>query len=351
MVSEMSRGFREDCFAFLNEFTKHESIEFRHFCHEWKKINFQYVFHGRSSDVEMVEFVNEALLMVKHLFISSKKPLEKIGAFYLLYALYFKQPTNMFCKIRVTPANWTEIKQFVKSPSRDSLEVPVIFWKLFLGDAFRFVQDEKGYGYDGFFVKGTETNRLDDKVRESFKIIKEAEKDFKKMKSITGLFTALDALEMGYNEMKESLDETEPAADKIPQSNLMQSLHQDLDVVIAILNTDDVVAGGSTSGAGGSGTVTASTGGEDQGDDLAVHSSENIGAKRSSLRERAFKRKVHKKDLQIASAASTSQTSISSTSQSMRPRATKKRDVNTSVLIDEDIVGWTSTDEDEPTIL
>lgn len=208
MVSELSRGFREDCYSFLTEFMRHESMEFRHFCNEWKRMNFQFVFYGRNTDVDMVAFVTEALAIVKQIFLSSKIPLEKIGAFFLLYVLYFKQPTDRFCKIRVTLPDWREFKRFTQQPAphQYSLEISASFWKMFICDAFRFVQDELEHGYDSFFGKGTQTGRFDDKVRESFKIVKEAEKDFLAMKASTGLFTALDALEMGYNEMKESLD-------------------------------------------------------------------------------------------------------------------------------------------------
>lgn len=163
---------------------------------------------GRNTDVEMVAFVTEALVIVKKIFLHTRKPLEKIGAFYLMYALYFKQPNEQFCKIRVTMADWAEFKRFAQWPTMEhqSAEIAAIFWKMFIGDAFRFVQDELEYGYDPFFVKGDQSGRFDDKARESFKLVRQAEKEFQAMKSATGLYTALDALEMGYNEMKEALD-------------------------------------------------------------------------------------------------------------------------------------------------
>ncbi|XP_065091205.1 snRNA-activating protein complex subunit 1-like isoform X1 [Ochlerotatus camptorhynchus] len=342
MVSELSRGFREDCYTFLTEFNRHESMEFRHFCYEWKRMNFQFVFYGRNTDVDMVAFVAEALTIVKQIFLSSKNPLEKIGAFYLLYTLYFKQPTERFCKIRVTLVDWREFKRFIQRPAPEqySLEIAAIFWKMFIGDAFRFVQDELEYGYDSFFGKGTQMGRFDDKSREAFKIVKEAENDFLAMKASTGLFTALDALEMGYNEMKESLDETEPttgsSGDKIPQSNLMQSLHKDLDALISILNTSN----------------EAQAGDDDASDALLAaefQSSDNIGAKRSSLRERAFRRKVHRKDLQIATASNDGVGSSTGSSRQLRPRATKKRDMNSSVMTDDAVFEAMSTDDDDPT--
>lgn len=356
MVSEISRGFREDCYNFLNGFTSHQSVDFRYFCQEWKRTSFNLIFYARNTEVELVEFTNEALLIAKHIFLSAKMPLERIGAFYLLYALYFKQPTEYFCKIRVTLSDWREIKRFVLDRPEDEVpQMVVIFWKMFIGDAFRFVQDEKEYGYDTFFIKGMQSNKYDDKVRESFKIIREAEKDFKSMKSITGLFTALDALEMGYNEMKESLDETEASSssnttttDKIPQSNLMQSLHKDLDAIIKVLSPDE-----GTSGAGAADANTSGGGTGGAGDELAVHSNESIGAKRSSLRERAFRRKINRRDLQIAT-ATVSTTSIGfggssgSPSKGIRPRATKIKDVNTPVFANVTL-GSTdmSTDEDD----
>lgn len=339
MVSELSRGFREDCYAFLVEFSRHESLEFRHFCHEWKRNNMQFVFYGRNTDVDMVAFVTEALTIVKQIFLSSKIALEKVGAFYLLYALYFKQPTGRFCKIRVTLMNWREFKRFIQwpAPEQRSQEIAAIFWKMFICDAFRFVQDELEHGYDSFFGKGTQSGRFEDKSRESFKVVKEAEKDFVAMTAGTGLFTALDALEMGYNEMKESLDETEPttgsSGGKIPQSNLMQSLHKDLNALISILNTSN----------------EAKAGDEIASDALVPEefdSNENIGAKRSSLRERAFRRKVHRKDLQIATASHDGVGSSSSRLQ--RPRATKNRGMNSSVMTDDVVFETISTDDDDP---
>lgn len=343
MVSELSSGFREDCYAFLTEFSRHESIEFRHFCFEWKRMNFQFIFYGRNTDVDMVAFVTEVLAIVKQIFLNSKIPLEKIGAFYLLYALYFKQPTERFCKIRVTLIDWREFIRFIQRPVSDqySLEIAAIFWKMFISDAFQFVQDELEHGYDSFFGKATQTGRFDDKSRDSFKIVKEAEKDFLAMKTSTGLFTALDALEMGYNEMKESLDETEPTSgssgDKIPQSNLMQSLHKDLDALISIFNTPSEAQDGDDDVAAAA-LMTAE-----------LLSSENIGAKRSSLRERAFRRKVNRKDLQIATASHDGVGSSTGNSRQLRPRSTKNRGINSSVMTDDALFEAMSTDDDDPT--
>ncbi|XP_062562254.1 snRNA-activating protein complex subunit 1 isoform X1 [Armigeres subalbatus] len=330
MVSEVSRGFREDCYDLLAAFARHESIEFRHFCQEWKRMNFQFIFYGRNTDVEMIAFVTEALVIVKKIFLNTRKPLDKIGAFFLMYAMYFKQPNEKFCKIRVTMKDWTEFKRFAQWPTMEyhSAEISAIFWKMFIGDAFRFVQSEFEYGYDSFFVKGDQSGRFDDKSRESFKLVRQAEKEFLAMKSNTGLYTALDALEMGYNEMKESLEETEPSgssSDKIPQSNLMQGLHRDLDVLIAILNTSNEPR---------------------PEDDLADNpDGESIGTKRSTLKDKAFARKVQRRDMQIAT--STQDAGGGSSGSLRRPRATKKRDPNSSLMSNDARLEVMSSDDDE----
>ncbi|XP_055595420.1 snRNA-activating protein complex subunit 1 [Uranotaenia lowii] len=359
MASELSRGFREDCYGLIHDFARNDSLDFRYFCQEWKKANFHLVFYGRNTDTELIEFINEGLLISKYIFLKAKKPLEKVGAFYLLYTLYFKQPTNMFCKIRVTLNQWQEMKDFVQQPvpERECHQIAAIFWKMFIAEAFRFVVDDREHGYDPFFIKGLQSSRYDERVCESFKIIKEAEKDFKAMKSNTGLFTALDALEMGYNEMKESLDEpdvtmgdqvtsSDPPADKIPQSNLMETLHKDLDTLIAILNTNDKQQQQPQQSA------TSEEEGRDA-DRSEVQSSDNIGDKRSSIRDKAFRRKVQRRDLQIATAStssgSSSQVSSSNTGNYTKPRGLKFRRVNTSqVLVNSDLyANLESSDEDE----
>lgn len=62
-----------------------------------------------------------------------------------MYAMYFKQPTKDFCKFRFTLADWTKMKTFYDSINGEPtiyLQARAIFWRLWQGNAFRFVECE-----------------------------------------------------------------------------------------------------------------------------------------------------------------------------------------------------------------
>ncbi|KFB45913.1 AGAP010319-PA-like protein [Anopheles sinensis] len=164
-------------------------------------------FSGRNTAVELVDYTNEIFYIVKQFFFCCQIQLERIGAFYLLYALYFKQPIFLFCKIRITLDDWRAMKEFIKVPY-NGCEVPqlaAILWKLFKAEAFQFVQEELESGFDNFFHK-TLYNRYDYNVQDSFKPYRHLEKEIQAMQGTNGIIKAVEILEMGYNEMKEALD-------------------------------------------------------------------------------------------------------------------------------------------------
>ncbi|XP_053680724.1 snRNA-activating protein complex subunit 1 [Anopheles nili] len=287
MASVISNGFREDCSEFLGDFAKLGIPDYKTFCKEWKRSNMQYIFYGRNSDVEMAEFISEVFYTVKKFFFNCKDPLERIGAFYLLYTLYFKQPLFMFCKIRLTLLEWKIMKNFAKIPYNDQQlhQVTVIFWKLFKSDAFRFVQDELEQGFDRFFHKYA-SNSFD--TVGSFRTNKDLEKELQSLTSSSGLMNATEILEMGYNEMKEALDDGEWSSndsiggDKLPQSNLMGNLRNDINSLLEMLGS---IEHPTISQANPQGTI--------------VGEADSMGAKRYSLRRKAYTQAVKKKVYRI----------------------------------------------------
>ncbi|XP_058116934.1 snRNA-activating protein complex subunit 1 [Anopheles coustani] len=292
MVSRLSNGFREDCSKFLMDFAKLGSPSFQSFCQEWKRTNFQYIFCGRSTVFELVDYTSEIFYIVKQFFKCCQIQLERIGAFYLLYALYFKQPIFLFCKIRITLDDWRAMKEFIKVPY-NGCEVPqmaAILWKLFKAEAFQFVQEELESGFDYFFHK-TLYNRYDYNVQDSFKPYRHLEKELQAMQGTNGIIKAVEILEMGYNEMKEALDDCEASSshgivgDKIPQSTLMESLRKDVDHLMGVMGTSSAQEGSYEAEK----SVTNEK--EDQ---------YSIGTKRYSIRRNAYKRVVKQKKFKIA---------------------------------------------------
>uniref|UniRef100_A0A182JZC6 MPN domain-containing protein n=1 Tax=Anopheles christyi TaxID=43041 RepID=A0A182JZC6_9DIPT len=205
MASAISSGFREDCSEFLSDFAKLKATDYHTFCQEWKRTNFQYIFFGRNTDAEMAEYLGEIFYTVKKMFIASKNQFERIGSFYLLYTLYFKQPLFMFCKIRLTLMEWRVMKDFARHPynGQELPQITVILWKMFKSDAFRFVQDELERGFDRFYYKSSGTGY---DSSSSFRTNRDLERELQTLTAPGGLMNAMEILEMGYNEMKEAMD-------------------------------------------------------------------------------------------------------------------------------------------------
>lgn len=133
---------------------------------------------------------------------------ERVATLYLMYAMYFKQPANNFCRFRFTQSDWQKMKQFYDSICVDAkyLQARTIFWRLWQHNAFRFVDcDREQYpetmqfhrlqndGLDNFEkINTTIIGRLDELQNED-----------------TGLMSAIGTIQMGYNEMKEHFANTQ----------------------------------------------------------------------------------------------------------------------------------------------
>ncbi|XP_053667814.1 snRNA-activating protein complex subunit 1 [Anopheles marshallii] len=287
MASVISSGFREDCADFLGEFAKLKAPDYQSFCQEWKRTNFQYIFYGRNTDAEMAEYLGEIFYTVKKCFFASKNQFERIAAFYLLYTLYFKQPLFMFCKIRLTLTEWRVMKDFARHPYNGQKlpQVTVILWKLFKSDAFRFVHEELERGFDRFYLKSSGTSfDSSGPLRTS----KDLEKELLSLTTPGELINAMEILEMAYNEMKEALDDNGASAtesivgDKIPQSTLMESLRSDIDSLGSMLRSNENQT-----------AIRSNL-------NLTEEDTDSVGAKRYSLRRKAYKREVKKKVFRIA---------------------------------------------------
>jgi hypothetical protein len=132
---DFSSGFKDDCDIFLSNFRKHKSPEFRYFCEVWQSMGFHHIFYGRS-DYELIAFLDDCFTIIKDIFCTTVQELDKVAAFYMMYAMYFKQPTREFVKLRFTYEQWLNYREFVKEQERN-YQINLVFWKLFTADAYR----------------------------------------------------------------------------------------------------------------------------------------------------------------------------------------------------------------------
>lgn len=96
-------------------------------------------YSGHSTDHELVHFLEDAFVIVKHCFLKSTNLLQKIGSVYLMYSIYYKQPTLMYNKFRFTASEWIKFNEFYESlvPGNDYDQARLIIWTLQKDKAFQ----------------------------------------------------------------------------------------------------------------------------------------------------------------------------------------------------------------------
>lgn len=87
----VAAGFRNDAQKLLDRFVAKQSLRFVDFAEIWCDLKFSTIFMGREGLRELTEFVEECYRNTL-LFMDASNPYRKVGAVYLLYSLYMKQP-------------------------------------------------------------------------------------------------------------------------------------------------------------------------------------------------------------------------------------------------------------------
>uniref|UniRef100_A0A1A9W591 snRNA-activating protein complex subunit 1 n=1 Tax=Glossina brevipalpis TaxID=37001 RepID=A0A1A9W591_9MUSC len=172
---KMESAVFEDCHVLLENFVKNGNPYFESFCVQWKFMMFQHVYTVQSSTIEIIQTTNAIFHIAKRTVcgrnsIGDKVEdgvnnderclLRRIGGLYLMYSIYFKQPTKQYVKVQVSLQTWKELTDFVKSlpPLPNTDEVRYVFWKLYKSDAFRFTAVDYHLGLENL----VEYDRIDD---------------------------------------------------------------------------------------------------------------------------------------------------------------------------------------------
>lgn len=119
-----------------------------------------------------------------------------------MYAMYFKQPTKDFCKFRFTLMDWKKMKIFYDAISIEPkyLQARTIFWRLWQSNAFRFVECDTEHYPELMHLHQLANDGRGDFLKINTTIlgrVKDLQNESK------GLLSAIETLQLGYNEMKE----------------------------------------------------------------------------------------------------------------------------------------------------
>uniref|UniRef100_A0A336KTH1 CSON014832 protein n=1 Tax=Culicoides sonorensis TaxID=179676 RepID=A0A336KTH1_CULSO len=294
MTTELSAGFLEDCHAFIEQFISCDSLDFTDFCNIWNKMNFHCIFYGRQSVDDLNSFIEETFIIIKRIFIRSTNLAEKCCCLYLLYAIYISQPDKFIAKVRITQNDWKFFKCFYDELKGEECQCAfIIWWKLLQQDAYHFCFHESKQLFDNQTKSDTsKTSALDSQLQ--FKpisglILHELES----LQTNHGIFSALEALEIAYNEMKEHLEQPNDLDESVemqertlPASTLVK------DVSESMKEIQDLLTQSKTSRVKKrKRRATESNKHEEDEDELDEKSDnrQSIKDKRKSIRDRAFK--------------------------------------------------------------
>ncbi|XP_063708123.1 snRNA-activating protein complex subunit 1 [Culicoides brevitarsis] len=230
MTSNISLGFLEDCHLFMQRFANLNSINFQDFCTTWNDLNFHCIFYGRQSVDDLNNFVEEALTIVKRIFVRSSNMNDKCCCLYLMYSIYQKQPDKGVAKIRVTENDWSAFKDFYSKLSSEEYQHPfIIWWKLLQDDAYHFCLFESKYLLDGQSKSENDKTESGIETQLQYKPISASIlHEVEGLQTNHGIMSALEALEIAYNEMKENLDQPEEGECTLAPSTLVKDINEAL---------------------------------------------------------------------------------------------------------------------------
>ncbi|XP_015189474.1 PREDICTED: snRNA-activating protein complex subunit 1 [Polistes dominula] len=148
----ITSGFEEDCTTLIERFNKVSDIRFKSFCDIWKDSKFSLIFKGKERMVELMEFCEETLHLVKqYLFVGTFK--DRICGLYLMYGIYFKMPCCQF-KIRVTQKEWQMILELHNEIREgEHHDANYILSKLIVNNAFIHCLFEQEISFEKSFKK------------------------------------------------------------------------------------------------------------------------------------------------------------------------------------------------------
>ncbi|KAJ8980812.1 hypothetical protein NQ317_000544 [Molorchus minor] len=112
---ELAVAFKRDCEDFLEDYERMKSLNYDDFTKIWQSKKFTYVFADQKYALLLKDLTEQYFYNVKKYIMFPKNLYTQIGAFYLLYGLYYKQPLRGFVKIRLTLDEYKKILELIQT--------------------------------------------------------------------------------------------------------------------------------------------------------------------------------------------------------------------------------------------
>lgn len=245
----------------------------------------QNIFSGRQSIDDLNTFVEEALTIVKRIFVRSTNMNDKCCCLYLLHAIYQKQPDKTVAKIRVTESDWIAFKDFYSRLSSEEFQHPfIIWWKLLQDDAYHFCLFESKYLLDGQSKADKDQTETGIETQLQYKPISASVlHEIENLQTNHGIMSALEALEIAYNEMKESLDQPDEEEGTLAPSALVKGINE------ALVEIQDLFTHNRPQRSKKKRTRRVTESSRKDSDEEERGEKKSIKDKRKSIKDRAFK--------------------------------------------------------------
>ncbi|KAJ8956263.1 hypothetical protein NQ318_014998 [Aromia moschata] len=197
---ELAIAFKGDCEEFLQEYESMQSLGYDDFAKVWQLKRFTYVFAGQNYALLLRDLCENYFYIVKKFIMFPRSIHTQIGAFYLLYGLYYKQPLKNWVKIRLTLDEYKKITELIDTmKARQQYDALYIFAKMKTDQAFLYTALLKPLGPEARFVKSYELY-YDDTFTSS-----KTESALSHFKGVLSESELVSDLEMTNNEYQEQL--------------------------------------------------------------------------------------------------------------------------------------------------
>ncbi|XP_056632877.1 snRNA-activating protein complex subunit 1-like isoform X1 [Diorhabda sublineata] len=196
---ELASAFQADCEIFLDEFEKYQSFRFMDFQQVWHQQKFSFIFAGQVYALLLRDFCENCFYVVKKYIMFPRTLYTQIGAFYLLYSIYYKQPLRTWVKIRLTFDEYQKLYELITEMShRQQIDVCYIFSKMQSEGAFLYVAHRKPLGPEDRFVKDVQMY-----INDTFTYSKtqSAITKFKDLQDKSGLISEIESTNKEYSEL------------------------------------------------------------------------------------------------------------------------------------------------------